>query len=122
MKSRAGPNFGGRGVVGELALEFELQRVGLATCLLRGGLGKGEMHALVTCSNRESWPWNQVMRARELALPLTSCSTWNSRPCTWPEQCNRAALIAQVGEGVVGKPALSMRVGSAPCQLQHWVS
>lgn len=43
---------------------------------------------LATYSRQKSWLW--VMRAGELLLPHTCCSTGESRPCTPPEHIVRA--------------------------------
>ena len=57
-------------------------------CLLCGSVGEGMMHSptLAFCHLRQ---------VGELALPLTCCSTWESRPCTLPGQYRLSGLSLQ---------------------------
>lgn len=62
------------------------------SCQSCGGTGEGEMPLLAPCpllltsrppdAGRKVDPW--VKKVRELALPLTSCHTWESGHCFYP--------------------------------------
>lgn len=47
---------------------------------------------LIPYNLRGQRPGPEVIRAGELALPLTTCSTWESGPCTSPRRHSRADL------------------------------
>lgn len=85
---------------------------------------------LTTCSRQETWPW--VVRAGELALFFTSCSTHENGPCSLPGQHSRADLrsraLASQGEcGRVVPTTCLLRgdmgegeiVPLTPCHLQQ---
>ena len=63
---------------------------------------------------------HEVRRVGELALPLTSCSTWQSGPCTSPGQPSRAGPHGGgTGEqamrpGKLAQPVTACREGPAP--------
>lgn len=96
-------------------------------CLPPGGMGEGETPPFVPpppVAGKRAVPTlnpHLLMRARELALPLSSCSRGESGLCTLPGQHRRADL-----SGIdVGEPALRGWENEGwlcPCQLQHWVS
>lgn len=85
------------GVVGETALGICVWE-SVSTAHLQG-MDKGEILLSPLAGTRRPDP--KVMRTGELILPLTSYSTWDSRPCTSSGQQSRADL----GDRDVGEPA-----------------
>jgi hypothetical protein len=78
------------------------------------GLCVGELPCPIICllcdSVDTSLPHapHYLQQARELALPLTSHSTWESRPCSSPGPC-------WCGTG-------ELTLICAPCQIRQWVN
>lgn len=69
----------------------EHERTDPATCLLCSHKGKERCAPpppLSPTAGRRAGP--EVIRAGELALPITCCSTWKSRPYSSPGQYSRA--------------------------------
>lgn len=94
------------GDIGELTWGHEHEKAEPTTFLLCSDISKGEIpcaHSLTPTVGRRVGP-NGVIKARELSLPLNCYSTWESWPCTSPEQQNGAGH----GCGTVGDPAPRM--------------
>lgn len=92
----------------------EHERSGPAPYLSYGGMGKGEKrphsHSLRPVAGGKAVP--EVMRVRELVLPLTSYSTQQRGPYTSPWQHRRAGprvymLASQTQEMRAGEPGFS---------------
>lgn len=68
----------------------------LTTCVPSCGTGIEVMVPLATVPFRKAV--HGVMRSEKLALPLTSCSTWKSKPFILPEQHSRVDLGGRWGQ------------------------
>jgi hypothetical protein len=101
--SRAGPGWGR--VSGEPSQGHECRRAGLAIHLSCAGMGKGEVplrsHPLPHEAARR--PGSGLMRVRELSLPLSGSSAWESRPAPY-----LSSTVEPTVDSTAGKSALRM--------------